>query len=80
MGILNTLHAMSHGLDRYNGDRRAPVVTIELARNQTQELCALITHEFGKTNYQESQGFKRLISPGETFECFGTKFRIIERA
>lgn len=79
MGILNTLHAMSHGLDRYNNDRNTPVVTIELARNQSQELCAKLSHELNMTHYH-GEGFKRLISPGEVFECFNTKFRIIERA
>jgi len=80
MGILNTFHAMSHGLDRYKPGKKAPVVTIELDRASAHELCAKVTSEISLTRLEMTDGFRRIISPGEVFEFFGIKFRIIERA
>lgn len=84
MGILNTLHAMSHGLDRYKPGKKSPVVTIELDRSSAIELCAKLTHELKGTSFVEAtaygESFRRVISPGECFELYGIKIRIIERA
>lgn len=79
MGILNTLHAMSHGLDRYKPGKKSPVVTIELDRSSVDELCAKLTHELKGTAFVQD-GFRRIIGPGDCVELFGIKVRIIERA